>query len=77
MSIKGEKYSSKKAEAKHEKTEGKAERKMEYGAKANSGKTRVSPLNTHLRDMQKESRRLKGLYDPTARPGFQFGKGTE
>jgi hypothetical protein len=39
-----------------------------------------SPLakvdNAHLRDMQKEAKRLKGLYDPTARPGFQYGKGT-
>ena len=32
MSAKGEKYSSKKAMAKHEKTESKAERFMEYGA---------------------------------------------
>jgi hypothetical protein len=34
MSVKGEKYASKKAMMKHEKTEGKKERKMEYGAKA-------------------------------------------
>jgi hypothetical protein len=31
MSIKGEKYSSKKQMMKHERFEGKAERKMEYG----------------------------------------------
>ena len=31
MSVKGEKYSSKKAMKKHEKTEGKKERMMEYG----------------------------------------------
>jgi len=31
MSIKGEKYASKKAKMKHEKTEGKKERMMEYG----------------------------------------------
>lgn len=31
MSVKGEKYASKKAMVKHEKTEGKKERFMEYG----------------------------------------------
>jgi len=31
MSMKGEKYKSKSAKMKHEKTEGKKERKMEYG----------------------------------------------
>jgi len=31
MSVKGEKYKSKTAKVKHEKTEGKKERKMEYG----------------------------------------------
>ena len=34
MSVKGEKYSSKAAKKKHEMTEGKKERKMEYGSKA-------------------------------------------
>jgi hypothetical protein len=34
MSVKGEKYASKGAKMKHEKGEGKKERKMEYGAKA-------------------------------------------
>lgn len=33
MSKKGEKYTSKKAMMKHEKSEGMKERKMEYGAK--------------------------------------------
>lgn len=33
MSVKGEKYKSKTAMKKHEKTEGKMERKMEYGVK--------------------------------------------
>lgn len=33
MSIKGEKYKSKGAMKKHEKMEGKKERKMEYGSK--------------------------------------------
>jgi hypothetical protein len=33
MSVKGEKYKSMKAMMKHEKTEGKMERKMEYGKK--------------------------------------------
>ena len=33
MSVKGEKYGSKKAMMKHEKTEGKKERMMEYGKK--------------------------------------------
>ena len=34
MSVKGEKYKSKAAKAKHEKGEGKKERMMEYGPKA-------------------------------------------
>lgn len=34
MSVKGEKYKSKKAMMKHEKSEGAKERKMEYGKKA-------------------------------------------
>jgi hypothetical protein len=34
MSVRGEKYKSKSAMMKHEKSEGKAERKMEYGRKA-------------------------------------------
>ena len=34
MSAKGEKYKSKAAKAKHEKSEGAKERKMEYGKKA-------------------------------------------
>lgn len=34
MSMKGEKYKSKAAMMKHEKSEGKMERKMEYGKKA-------------------------------------------
>ena len=34
MSVKGEKYKSKKAEMKHEKTESAAMRKKEYGTKA-------------------------------------------
>lgn len=33
MSVKGEKYASKKAMKKHEKMEGAKERKMEYGVK--------------------------------------------
>lgn len=33
MSVKGEKYKSKKTMMKHEKTEGPKERKMEYGKK--------------------------------------------
>lgn len=33
MSVKGEKYSSKKMMKKHEKSEGKKERMMEYGSK--------------------------------------------
>jgi hypothetical protein len=33
MSMKGEKYKSKKAKMKHEKSEGKKERMMEYGSK--------------------------------------------
>lgn len=32
MSVKGEKYKSKSAKMRHEKTEGKKERKMEYGS---------------------------------------------
>jgi hypothetical protein len=34
MSVKGEKYKSMAAKKKHEMTEGKKERKMEYGSKA-------------------------------------------
>lgn len=34
MSVKGEKYASKKMMMKHEKTEGKKERMMEYGKKS-------------------------------------------
>jgi hypothetical protein len=34
MSMKGEKYKSKSAKMKHEKSEGKKERAMEYGKKA-------------------------------------------
>jgi hypothetical protein len=34
MSVKGEKYKSKKAMMRHEKSEGAKERKMEYGKKA-------------------------------------------
>ena len=34
MSVKGEKYASKKAMMKHEKSEGAKERKMEYGKKS-------------------------------------------
>ena len=33
MSVKGEKYKNSKAKAKHEKSEGKKERMMEYGKK--------------------------------------------
>ena len=33
MSVKGEKYKSKKAKMKHERSEGKKERMMEYGSK--------------------------------------------
>jgi hypothetical protein len=40
-------------------------------------KTKTSkPDNAHLRDMEKEARRVKKLWDPTARSGFQYGKGT-
>lgn len=38
MSVKGEKYKSKSAMKKHEKSEGKKERMMEYGKKAKKGK---------------------------------------
>lgn len=38
MSMKGKKYKSKKAEMKHEKSEGKKERKMEYGSKKSTRK---------------------------------------
>lgn len=38
MSAKGEKYKSKAAKMKHEKSEGAKERKMEYGKKAKKGK---------------------------------------
>lgn len=38
MSVKGEKYTSMKAMKKHEKTEGKKERKMEYGPKKTAKK---------------------------------------
>jgi len=38
MSMKGEKYKSKKAEMKHERSEGKKERMMEYGAKKSKKK---------------------------------------
>ena len=38
MSVKGEKYSSKSAMKKHEKSEGRKERKMEYGPKKRSVK---------------------------------------
>lgn len=38
MSAKGEKYKSKAAKMRHEKSEGAKERKMEYGKKAKKGK---------------------------------------
>ena len=38
MSVKGEKYESKKHSKKHEKSEGKKERMMEYGSKKKGGK---------------------------------------
>ena len=38
MSVKGEKYKSKSSMKKHEKTEGKKERMMEYGPKAKKKK---------------------------------------
>jgi hypothetical protein len=44
-------------------------------------KVRKSPSantgNAHLRDLQRESNRVKKLYDPTAVPGFKYGKGTQ
>lgn len=40
MSAKGEKYSSKKSMARHEKGEGMKERKMEYGSKKKGSKKR-------------------------------------
>lgn len=45
-------------------------------AKSKTTKKKTAVTNQHLRDLQKETKRLKGLYDPTARPGFKFGKGT-
>jgi hypothetical protein len=41
MSVKGEKYKSKKAMMKHEKTESPAMRKKEYGKKAMSSKKKM------------------------------------
>jgi hypothetical protein len=40
MSVKGEKYKSKSAKMKHEKTEGKKERMMEYGKKSSKVKAK-------------------------------------
>ena len=47
--------------------------------KAPAKKTAVkskAPANQHLKELKAESKRVKGLYDPTARPGFKYGKGT-
>ena len=44
MSVKGEKYASKGAMKKHEKTEGKMERKMEYGKKPVAKKAVVKKM---------------------------------
>ena len=44
MSAKGEKYASKKAMMKHEKTEGKKERMMEYGPKGAKKKAAVKKM---------------------------------
>ena len=41
MSVKGEKYSSKSAMKKHEKTEGPKERAQEYGAKVKTRKAKM------------------------------------
>ena len=40
-------------------------------------KKQKAPVNQHLKELKRESRRVKGLYDPTARSGFKYGKGTE
>ena len=35
-----------------------------------------APANQHLKELKTEAKRVKGLYDPTAKPGFKYGKGT-
>lgn len=53
----------------------KAAPKPKTPAKKTAAKSKA-PANQHLKELKAESKRVKGLYDPTARPGFQFGKGT-
>lgn len=46
-------------------------------SKAPMAKQKVKPTTpAHLKELKAESKRVKGLYDPTARPGFKYGKGT-
>lgn len=49
MSIKGEKYSSKSSKMKHEKSEGKKERMMEYGMKAVAKKSMMKKTSKKTR----------------------------
>jgi hypothetical protein len=44
MSVKGEKYKSKKAKMMHEKKEGKRERMMEYGKKGKTSKKKMGKM---------------------------------
>lgn len=54
---------------------GKPSGKQNATPKAKStAKKSTTPL--HLKELKTESRRVKNLYDPTARPGFKYGKGT-
>lgn len=40
-------------------------------------KSKAKPTTpAHLKELKTEAKRVKGLYDPTARPGFKYGKGT-
>jgi hypothetical protein len=49
MSIKGEKYSSKSSKMKHEKSEGKKERMMEYGMKPAAKKSMMKKTGKKTR----------------------------
>lgn len=85
MSMKNEKYSSKKAMMRHEKTEGAKEREMEYGIKKKklgvkkpAAKKGDGMMTTkEVTKIYNKARNKKGKYDPTKIPGFKFGKGTE
>lgn len=44
-------------------------------AKKTTAKSKT-PVNQHLKELKTEAKRVKGLYDPTAKPGFKYGKGT-